>query len=53
MKTKVHTKKKVSTKPKSKPLKQGDVSGSKYRKCILCGDNSWVIAIDMCYNCEF
>lgn len=28
MKTKVNTKKKVSTKPKSEPLKQGAVSGS-------------------------
>lgn len=41
MKTKVNTKKKVSTKPKKKPLKQGAVSGSllkdwqMWEDCIL------------------
>lgn len=24
----------------------------KYKKCTLCGCNSWIISIDMCYNCE-
>ena len=45
--------KKVTTKPKKNALNKALVSGRKYRKCVLCGCNSWVMSIDMCYNCEF
>ena len=40
MKTKVNTKKKVSTKPKSKALKQGAVSGSDYVRYRYSGKSS-------------
>ena len=40
MKTKVNTKKKVSTKPKSKALKKGAVSGSDYVRYRYSGKSS-------------
>lgn len=45
MKTKVNTKKKVSTKPKTKALKQGAVIKS------FC-DHDWYIAGFKIYNCS-
>jgi hypothetical protein len=55
MKTKVNTKKKVSTKPKSKALKQVAVSGSAYVRYRYSGKSSskfWDIVGSISNECD-